>query len=73
MQQQQPKLYTDLPSWFHLLTAPSGYVESASYAVHVMQEAASIPKKTVLELGSGGDRGLMPYQPLSPAWNVGCS
>ena len=54
MRQHQPKLYTDLASWFHLLTAPSSYVEDASYASHVMQEAASIPINTVLELGSGG-------------------
>ena len=54
MQQQQPKLYTDLASWFHLLTAPSDYAEDASYATHVIQEMASIPIKAVLELGSGG-------------------
>ena len=54
MQQEQPRLYTDLASWFHLLTAPSDYAEGASYAAHVIQEAASIPIITVLELGSGG-------------------
>ena len=54
MQLQQPKLYTDLASWFHLLTAPSDYAEDASYAALVIQEAASIPIKAVLELGSGG-------------------
>ena len=54
MSQQQPKLYTDLASWFHLLTAPSEYAETASYATQVIREAASIPIETVLELGSGG-------------------
>ena len=54
MQQQQPKLYTDLASWFHLLTAPADYAEDASYAARVIQEAASIPIKAVLEMGSGG-------------------
>ena len=54
VQQEQPKLYSDLASWFHLLTAPADYAESASYAVHVIQEATAIPIKTVLELGSGG-------------------
>ena len=51
---QQPKLYTDLASWFHLLTAPYDYIEDASFAARVMQKAASIPINTVLELGSGG-------------------
>ena len=54
MPKEQPKLYTDLASWFHLLTPPSHYVDSASYAARAMQEAASIPIKTVLELGSCG-------------------
>ena len=52
--EQQPKLYTDLASWFHLLTAPADYAEEASFAANVIQEAASIPIETVLELGSGG-------------------
>ena len=75
MQQQQPKLYTDLASWFHLLTAPSSYAEAASYAALVIQEAATIPIKTVLELGSGGGnnashlkaRFQMTLSDLSPA------
>ena len=54
MEQHQPKLYTDLASWFHLLTSPSEYAEDASYAALAIQKAASIPIKTVLELGSGG-------------------
>ena len=75
MQNQQPKLYTDLASWFHLLTAPASYAETASYAAQVLQEAASIPVKTVLELGGGGGnsashlkaRFLMTLTDLSPA------
>jgi ubiquinone/menaquinone biosynthesis C-methylase UbiE len=51
---QQPRLYGDLASWFHLLTAPASYGDGAAYASRVMQEAASIPIDTVLELGSGG-------------------
>ena len=54
MQQQQPKLYTELASWFHLLTSPSEYAEDASYAARAIQGAALIPIKTVLELASGG-------------------
>ena len=54
MQEQQPRLYTDLASWFHLLTAPAEYADAAAYAASVMREISSIPVKTVLELGSGG-------------------
>jgi SAM-dependent methyltransferase len=49
-----PRLYSDLASWFHLLTAPEDYAEEAAFFTRLLREAASGPMKTVLELGSGG-------------------
>ena len=54
MSEQQPRLYTDLAPWFHVLTAPEEYSETATYAASVIEETAAIPVTTVLELGSGG-------------------
>jgi SAM-dependent methyltransferase len=48
------KLYGDLASWFHLLTAPEDYAEEAELYRRLLTEAASPPPKTLLELGSGG-------------------
>ncbi len=50
----RPRLYSDLASWFHLLTAPHEYVDEAAYNAERICEAASGPVRTVLELGSGG-------------------
>jgi ubiquinone/menaquinone biosynthesis C-methylase UbiE len=49
-----PKLYGELASWFHLLSAPKDYAEEAEFARGLMVEASSSPPITVLELGSGG-------------------
>jgi trans-aconitate methyltransferase len=49
-----PKLYSDLASWFHLLTAPQDYAEEAEFARKTLVEAGSTPIRTVLELGAGG-------------------
>ncbi|MCE2405151.1 MAG: class I SAM-dependent methyltransferase [Dehalococcoidia bacterium] len=49
-----PRLYADLASWFHLLTAPDEYIEEAAYNAERIAEAAVGPVRTVLELGSGG-------------------
>ena len=51
---EDPRLYSDLAGWFHLLTAPHEYQEEAEYSVERILEAASGPVRTVLELGSGG-------------------
>jgi SAM-dependent methyltransferase len=50
----EPKLYRELASWFHLLTAPAEYAEEAELYRRLMVEAAERPVRTVLELGSGG-------------------
>jgi SAM-dependent methyltransferase len=49
-----PKLYSELASWFHLLTAPEDYAEEADHYRRVLLEACDRPPGTVLELGSGG-------------------
>jgi SAM-dependent methyltransferase len=50
----RPKLYGELASWFHLLTAPEEYREEADLYRRLIVEASRRPVKTVLELGSGG-------------------
>src|SRR5678809_1805820 len=44
-----PKLYSELSSWFHLLSSPPDYAEEAEFARSLMGDL-----ETVLELGSGG-------------------
>lgn len=50
----QPKLYTDLAEWYHLLTAPEDYGEEAAFYFQVFSEAAGTPPASLLDLGSGG-------------------
>src|SRR5689334_22584487 len=49
-----PKLYSELASWYHLLTAPKDYAEEAEFARKTIIESSATPVKTVLELGAGG-------------------
>src|SRR5437762_14131668 len=49
-----PKLYGELASWFHLLSAPADYAEEAAFARKLLIEGSATPPRTVLELGSGG-------------------
>src|SRR4029079_11967617 len=51
---EQPKLYGELASWFHLLSSPVDYAEEAEFARTLLAPAASAPPQTLLELGSGG-------------------
>lgn len=53
MKLEQPRLYSELASWFHLLTAPASYIEEAEFVRRVLT-SSSTPMTTVLELGSGG-------------------
>jgi SAM-dependent methyltransferase len=50
----EPRLYSDLADWFHLLTAPASYVQEADFYRRLLLEACDEPPRTVLELGSGG-------------------
>ncbi len=49
-----PKMYGELASWFHLITAPGDYEEEAAFYSQTLIDACDEPPKTVLELGSGG-------------------
>ena len=60
----QPRLYTDLADWFHLLTAPEEYAEEAAFYVQTLTRAIGTPPKTVLELGSGGGNNAWHYKHL---------
>jgi SAM-dependent methyltransferase len=51
---EEPRLYRDLASWFHLLTAPEDYADEARLYTGLIREASEHPVRTVLELGSGG-------------------
>ena len=49
-----PLLYSELASWFHLLTAPEDYAGEASFYLGLLTGASRIPVEHILELGSGG-------------------
>jgi Methyltransferase domain len=51
---ETPKLYAELASWFHLLSAPPDYAEEAEFARSLLVDAFPAPQATLLELGSGG-------------------
>ncbi len=52
--EDRPRLYGDLATWFHLVTAPEEYVHEASVYRRLLAESAQRPVESVLELGSGG-------------------
>lgn len=49
-----PKLYTELASWWPLLSAPADYEEEAGFYFDALVEACGTRPQTMLELGSGG-------------------
>ena len=49
----QPRLYSDLASWFTLLTAPEDYAEEAKFYRKTIFSACDSPPRKLLELGSG--------------------
>jgi SAM-dependent methyltransferase len=62
----QPRLYTDLADWFHLLTAPADYDEEAAFYLGLLGEALGAPPGTLLELGSGGGNMASHYKRSVP-------
>ncbi len=50
----QPRLYTDLASWWPLLSPPSHYREEALDLLPRLLAATDPPPRTLLELGCGG-------------------
>jgi SAM-dependent methyltransferase len=48
------RLYTELASWWPLMSAPEDYVEEAAFYQQTLLDACTRPPRTMLELGSGG-------------------
>lgn len=48
------RMYSDLASWWYLLSAPEDYREEAAFYRQQMVDQARGPVRRVLELGSGG-------------------
>jgi SAM-dependent methyltransferase len=57
-----PLLYTEYADWFHLLTPPAGYAEDARLYLDLLVDAAGVPPRTLLELGSGGGNNASHYK-----------
>ena len=49
-----PKLYSELASWWPLLSTPEDYAEESAFFHEVFIEACDTRPRTLLELGSGG-------------------
>lgn len=49
-----PLMYTDLASWWPLISDPQDYAVEADYFYQVLIENSDRPPKTLLELGCGG-------------------
>lgn len=54
MDASSPKLYRDLADWWPLWSSPDDYAEEAEYARQLIVGQATLPRRTLLELGSGG-------------------
>jgi SAM-dependent methyltransferase len=52
--ERRPRLYTDLSSWWPLLSAPEDYAEEAAFYARTIISAYQETPRTLLELGSGG-------------------
>jgi len=62
MSDTQPRIYSELAGWYHLLTAPDEYVEEAAFYWGCLQDGADGPIQTLLELGSGGGNMALHYK-----------
>jgi SAM-dependent methyltransferase len=58
----QPRLYSDLAEWFHLLTAPAEYADEAAFYLGQIDAALGSPPGSLLELGSGGGNMALHYK-----------
>lgn len=50
----EPILYSDLASWWPLLSAPADYAEEAAFYAETLGRYSPSKPRTLLELGSGG-------------------
>lgn len=60
------RLYTDLAAWWPLISPPDEYAGEAAYFASVL-DAAAIPVREVVELGSGGGHNAVH---LTPAFTM---
>ena len=51
---ESPILYTELASWWPLMSAPADYTEAAAYYDTALRAHCVVTPQTLLELGSGG-------------------
>lgn len=49
-----PEMYTQLASWWPLISPPEDYAEEAALYHQILLEYAVYPPKSLLELGCGG-------------------
>ena len=49
-----PELYDNLAEWWPVISPPSEYAEEAALYARMIRDAARLPVREVLELGSGG-------------------
>jgi SAM-dependent methyltransferase len=49
----RPAIYSELASWYPLLTTPEDYDEEAAFILQLLREHGEGPKQTLLELGAG--------------------
>ena len=49
-----PRLYTEIPDWWPVLSAPESYEEESRIFRHAFEAMSHVPIETLLELGSGG-------------------
>ncbi|MGH9270312.1 MAG: class I SAM-dependent methyltransferase [Ilumatobacteraceae bacterium] len=56
------RFYGDLAAWWPLISPPDDYAEEAAFAADLLRRA-SIPVRTVLELGSGGGHNAVHLAP----------
>ncbi|MBC8100185.1 MAG: methyltransferase domain-containing protein [Armatimonadetes bacterium] len=58
------KMYDELASWWHLVSAPDDYVEEAAFYLSVFDEITAQQPATLLELGSGGGNNALYLKPV---------
>ena len=50
----QPRMYSEIAHWWHLLSAPENYAEEADFYRRTLEAVCAAAPRAVLELGSGG-------------------
>ena len=56
------RLYSEFADWYHLLSAPDDFAEDAQIYLDLLTQAAGVPPRTLLELGSGGGNTAFHYK-----------